>query len=69
MITLNKVCGFCGVNHELQVNKQDLSRFENGEHIQTVMPYLSADERELFVSGICGSCFDSMFADEEDDAE
>lgn len=28
--------------------------------VQTAFPYLSADERELLVSGICGTCFDDM---------
>lgn len=69
MITIKKTCVMCKTNHELQVNDQDLVRLQNGEHIQDVMPYLSADERELLISGICGKCFDKVFEDDEEDGE
>jgi hypothetical protein len=69
MATINKTCIQCKTNHELQVNDQDMIRFHNGEHIQDVMPYLSADERELLISGICGKCFDEIFADDGEEDE
>jgi len=25
------------------------------------MPYLSDNEREVLISGVCGTCFDDMF--------
>ena len=46
------------------VSNHDLKRWEDGELIQDAMPYLSAGERELLISGVCGKCFDKMF--EED---
>lgn len=32
-----------------------------GSLIQVAMPELSADDRELLISGTCGPCFDKMF--------
>ena len=58
-------CRVCGVTHTLMVNLHDMGRWQNGSLIQDAMPYLSADERELLISGTCGTCFDKMFGSEE----
>ena len=49
----------------MQVHVEDVTAWENGELIQNAMPYLSADEREVLISGTCGPCFDRMFGGEE----
>lgn len=69
MITIIRTCLSCNKDFELKVKETDLIRVRNGEYIQDVMSYLSADERELLISGICGKCFDDMFADDEEDEE
>jgi len=47
---------------EIRGEDRDFIRWEEeGELIQNALPYLSADERELLISGICGGCFDKMF--------
>jgi len=63
--TLQARCRTCGDTHILMVNAQDKKRWMEGELIQDAMPYLSADERELLISGTCGTCFDKMFGSEE----
>ena len=55
------VCDRCDEQFILRVNLDDVERWENGELIQNALPYLSADERELMISGRCGECFDKMF--------
>lgn len=35
------------------------------EDEQDVLPDLSADAREMLISGMCGKCFDKLFEDEE----
>lgn len=59
-VTIAKSCIFCKEEHEIDVKVNDLARVEAGEHIQDVMTYLSADDRELLISGMCGKCFDEM---------
>ena len=62
--TLQARCVSCKDTHVLMVNNHDLKRWEGGELIQDAMPYLSADERELLISGVCGACFDKMFGED-----
>lgn len=55
-------CKHCGTEYILTVNKSDMYDWYNGMlPIQQALPYLSASERELLLSGTCGDCFDKMF--------
>ena len=45
----------------MAVNVDDYTSWENGELIQNAMPYLTADEREVLISGICGPCFGGLY--------
>ena len=45
----------------MAVNIDDYTSWENGELIQNAMPYLTADEREVLISGICGPCFGGLY--------
>ena len=68
--TLRATCRLCGDTHVLKVNDDDVFRWQTGTLIQDAMPYLSADEREILISGTCGKCFDKMFGeDPEGDAQ
>ena len=58
---LIRKCQGCGGTYRITVYEDDLIAWENGAFIQSVMPYLSADERELLISGFCGDCFAKMF--------
>ena len=63
-------CPFCGKAHEVEVNEMDYLDWQDGALIQDVMPYLSAQEREYLISGICEDCWDKMFdSDEESDPD
>lgn len=63
-------CGRCGYDFEVPATAEQLSNWRSGELIQRAMPNLTADERELLISGYCGKCFDeiTMPMDEDDDA-
>lgn len=56
-----RTCQGCRETKHLEVKGKDMNAWENGAHIQTVMPYLSAGDRELLISGFCGTCFDKLF--------
>lgn len=56
------VCLHCGVDHVIFYNRHDMLKWLSGTlHIQHALHYLTAGERELLLSGICGKCFDNMF--------
>lgn len=57
-------CIMCKTTHTVKVPKDGYRKWLNGARIQDVMPELSANDRELLISNICGTCFDQMF--EED---
>ena len=54
-------CPFCGKAHEVECNEADYLDWQDGELIQNAMPYLSAQEREYLITGICEDCWASMF--------
>ncbi len=60
-------CPFCGRGNEVEVNENDYWDWQDGELAQIAFPYLSADEREMLISGICPTCWDSMFGSVEED--
>lgn len=65
-------CVICGTPHIIQIaNVEGYNGWlHNAGNIQDLLPELSANDRELLISGIYKDCFDRMFAGyEEDEAE
>jgi len=63
-------CPFCGRGNEVEVNEADYWDWDDGMMVQDAFPYLSADEREMLITGICPTCWDKMFgSDEEPDPD
>ena len=60
-ITIIISCPFCGHANEVEVNEEDYLDWGDGVMVQTAFPYLSADEREMLISGICPKCWGKMF--------
>jgi hypothetical protein len=54
-------CIKCGRDVVIKANPDDMQKWKEGALLQRAMPYLTADEREIMVSRICGPCFDKMF--------
>ena len=58
-------CIQCHQPQHIEARTADLDAWIGGELIQVAMPYLTADEREILISGVCGTCFDDMIGGEE----
>ena len=59
-------CKLCNSLKKVVCESTDYKDWKKGKGlIQDVMSYLSADERELLISGICGDCFDSLREENE----
>lgn len=54
-------CPMCKDVFEVEVKDRDYENHKNGLLAQTAFPYLSVEDRELLISGICSDCFDLMF--------
>ena len=68
-IQITKTCNLCQQKTGLWVQPKDYAAWQGGAHIQDVMPYLPADQRELLISGTCGTCFDKLFPEDEYDED
>ena len=60
-------CPFCGCANFVEVNEMDYLDWQDGALVQNAFPYLSADEREMLISGICPTCWERTFGGEEDE--
>lgn len=63
-IIIQKQCKICKRIYALTVPMDAWKEFTtnpNNRNIQNILPMLTADERELLISGICGPCFDKCF--------
>jgi hypothetical protein len=60
-------CTVCGSGYRFTVKEDDWKKYLAKEgHVQDLFPYLSVDIRELLISQICGSCYDTMFAEDDE---
>ena len=66
-ISVVTYCPFCGRGNEVEVNEMDYLDWQDGASAQDAFPYLSASERELLITGICPTCWDSTFDDAEEE--
>lgn len=55
------ICPFCGIKHSVEVDQRDWNKYKSGHYtVQECFPYLSPDQRELILTGICKECWGSM---------
>lgn len=68
-IEVQFTCKECGKEIKVSVEFDDLLRWNLRDYepisIQKCFPYLSAGERELFLTEICDTCYHKMFFEEE----
>lgn len=64
-INVETICPFCGKLHGISVNEDGYLAWREGELIQTALPELSVNEREVLVSGMCLECQTKFFDDDD----
>ena len=67
IISRKYICKLCGAQFTIEADEERFARLDASKHIQDVFPELDIDSREIMISGVCGKCFDEMFADEDDE--
>lgn len=60
-------CPACKQVLVVTITSQSLWLYNNRALAQEVFPTLSDEDRERFVSGYCGPCWDNLFPEEEED--
>ena len=69
-IIIETRCPFCGKTQEIEVDYFDFWMWsEQGMCAQDAFPYLTVNEREALISGICPKCWDDMFGEDDEDEE
>lgn len=70
-VTIKRTCVCCGNIVPIKVEERDWKLFNtpNRPCVQDCFPYLTPDEREMFISGVCKVCWDDMFGEDEEDEE
>jgi len=63
-MTITKACVDCKEQFTFDVPDREWMSWKSGELAQNAMPSVPEDLRELLISGICGCCFDALFASE-----
>lgn len=61
-IHLEKECVMCKEKTTITLTLKEAERISEGkELIQNIVPNMAPELREMFISGVCGKCFDNMF--------
>ena len=63
--TFAVTCRMCDSVNFVSVVESDFKSWKQGQVIQSALPYLDADKREILISQTCGTCFEAMFSFEE----
>lgn len=62
---ITRTSPFTGITRtkDILVTEEQLARWQRGERIQNVMPYLSASDREFIMTGITDDEWDNAFGE------
>lgn len=61
---IETICPICDNAHTVTVPKDGYRKWRAGAMIQSALPSLSADDREMLVTGICSSCWETHFGED-----
>lgn len=65
---LTTQCPICGKVVYIEVESADYEKFKSCHlFVQEAFPYLSAEERECLIPGICPYCWNKTFPSEENE--
>ena len=60
-------CVVCHQHGHMLLDETKLNRWKAGEFVQDVWPDMSADDREMLISGTHPACWTELFGGEDDD--
>lgn len=76
-VVAGNACIFCNTVHRFEVDSEYASAFQNGYRlwqeqgafIQDALPFLTAGQREILMTGTGDECWDAMFQEEDEHPE
>lgn len=67
--TIITLCPICGCVNEIPVNEDDYWDWQDGALVQDAFPYLTIEEREMLISGICPDCWKDLFPEDDEEED
>ena len=67
IVVKTKTCTVCGEYEVWSLNRQAVESWQGGEYIQNAFPDMSAEDRELLISGTHPACWNKLFPEDEGD--
>ena len=67
IISIQRACPKCNKLQTVKVEQSQYYRWMAGENIQIAFPELSANQREILMSGICPECWEDIFPNEDEE--
>ena len=64
-VVTSQPCPTCNEVLSIEITPESLFLYNNGANVQTVLVNYPPAIRERFMTGICGTCWDSMFSFDE----
>jgi len=62
-VTITRICQWCNKPASIEVGLDSFNEWCAGGHAQKVWPSLSAEQREIIISGTHGECWDLMWTE------
>lgn len=69
VVIKTKPCLVCDKYEVWSLDRQAVTRWREGENIQSAFPDMSAGEREVLITGTHPACWDKLFAGEGESNE
>jgi hypothetical protein len=66
IVVKTKTCTVCGEYEVWSLDRKAVESWQGGEYIQNAFPDMSAEDRELLISGTHPACWDKLFPKEDE---
>lgn len=57
-------CVVCNKSSEVELDREQYEQWQSGMHVQAAFPEMSAEDREILISGTHPECWDILWAEE-----
>lgn len=67
-VSVCTTCPICHKKHFVEVDFEDYRKWKTEDiHVQDAFPYLSDDDREMLLSGICVECWNEYIKENDEE--
>lgn len=67
IVIKTKPCTVCNGYEVWSLDREAVTRWQEGENIQNAFPDMKAEDREILISGTHPACWNELFGEESDE--